>query len=70
MTDHDRIRRATVKHLLELQGYTQKRVADELGVTPPSVCQVIIGSSTSRRIQEHIAEICNRPPDLLFGRAA
>ncbi|MCW3783556.1 helix-turn-helix domain-containing protein [Defluviimonas salinarum] len=47
---------------LAKRGYTQARVARELGVTPPSVANVCKGTSKSRRIEDFISNIFRMPP--------
>ena len=55
--------------LLRKKGYTQIRIARELGVSHPAVHYIIYGKSKSRRIQERIAEIIGRPMDQVFKAA-
>nr|DAJ16621.1 MAG TPA: SOS-response transcriptional repressor [Myoviridae sp. ctict13] len=55
--------------LLRKKGYTQRRIAQEFGVSHPAIHYVIYGKSKSRRIQERIAEIIGRPMDQVFKAA-
>ena len=55
--------------LLRKKGYTQIRIARELGVSHPAVHYIIYGKSKSRRIQERIAEIIGRPMEQVFKAA-
>ncbi|WP_396215735.1 helix-turn-helix transcriptional regulator [Gemmatimonas sp.] len=47
-------------------GVTGLEIAERLEITKQAVSQVITGRSTSRRVQEAIAEACGVPLDDLF----
>jgi lambda repressor-like predicted transcriptional regulator len=47
---------AFIKAALMKAGYSQKRVADENGVTPPSINNIIKGHTRSLRVAKFIAE--------------
>ncbi len=47
---------------LRCEGYTQQRLAVELGVSRSMVNRVIHGKSVSRRIRERIAELIGWNP--------
>ncbi|MBI1397042.1 MAG: helix-turn-helix domain-containing protein [Betaproteobacteria bacterium] len=46
-----------IRARLLLAGYTQERLADELGVTQSAVSRVLNGQSKSQRIERRIAEL-------------
>lgn len=52
----DRIRAAWINYQLRINGYTQTRLAREIGVSQPMVRQVIYGLRTSARVQKAIAK--------------
>ena len=56
-----------IKRTLEDAGYTQVMVAHELGVSTPTVSQVIKGLRTSHRIRCHIAKIIGMPVTEVFN---
>lgn len=55
-----------IKFELRMRGYTQSRLADELGVAQSSVAQTISGYIKSRRIQQRIAEIIESSPERIW----
>ena len=55
-----------IKRALEDAGYTQVMIANECGVSAPTVSQVIKGICSSHRIRCHIAEVINKPVDGVF----
>lgn len=52
---------------LLLAGYTQERLADELGVTQSAVSRVLSGQSKSARIAQRIAQIAGIPARRIGG---
>ncbi|MEJ6404843.1 helix-turn-helix transcriptional regulator [Yoonia sp. 2307UL14-13] len=58
---HSRIK----KQLLDL-GYTIQALADEIGVSRPTVSTVIAGLRTSHRVQSHLAGLLDTTPESLF----
>jgi predicted XRE-type DNA-binding protein len=55
-----------IRHALEQAGYTQVDVAQECGVTQPSVNLVINNRGTSHRIRCHIASLIGRQVDEIW----
>jgi transcriptional regulator with XRE-family HTH domain len=55
-----------IKRSIEDAGYTQVMIAHELGVSTPTVSQVIRGLRTSHRIRCHIAQIIDMPVTNVF----
>lgn len=56
-----------IKRELAKRGYTQARVAREIGVRPPSITNVCKGTSTSRRIEDFIANVIEMSPGDLWS---
>lgn len=52
---------ADIKAALQKKKRTQADVARKLSVRPTIVCQVIHGTSRSRRVARHLAELIGRP---------
>lgn len=50
-----------IKAALRMKGVTPAALADELGVAPSTMSQVISGRSTSARIMGRIAEVLGKP---------
>jgi predicted transcriptional regulator len=51
-------------------GVTMKEVAEELGVSPPHVSQVVAGKRRSPRVEQAIASKVGKKREQLFGAAA
>lgn len=53
-------------------GYSQRQMADELGVTKAAVCQTLSGTMTSKHIAQRLSEITGVPLHQLYpdGRYA
>jgi len=47
----------SINRLLGIMGYTQKKIADELGTSKTNVYQVIHRRSRSKRVEQKIAHI-------------
>jgi lambda repressor-like predicted transcriptional regulator len=47
-------------------GYTIQKLADEIGVSRPTVSTVISGLRTSHRVQAHLASLLGTTPEVLF----
>lgn len=45
-----------IKCNLKLAGYSQKMVADELGISKQAVCMVINGNTRSKRVEKWLKE--------------
>jgi hypothetical protein len=54
--------------LMKLYGQTNRAVAQELGVAPPTVAMVIMGVTKSRRIETHLADLLGVAVERLFPR--
>lgn len=59
--------RHQIMYLLLERGYTQSRIAREIGVTPQAVSSIVRGTATSERIKKRIAEILSRPMEEIWS---
>ena len=56
-----------IKKLLEDKGVSQVMIANELGITPPTVNQVMYQGQVSRRVQDLICEKLGMTFDEVWG---
>ncbi|SIR05997.1 helix-turn-helix domain-containing protein [Pseudacidovorax sp. RU35E] len=58
-----------IKAGLRMKGVTPAAIAEQLGVSTPTMSQVISGRSVSARIRNRIAEILGKPVDEIWPPA-
>jgi len=61
---------AYVRALLVLNGTKNKDLVSLLGVTPQTINRVLYGKAKSRRVQQAIASVLNRPFEELWSNPA
>ena len=56
-----------IKEILKKQGWTQKALAEQMGITPSALSQAINGDNTRMSTYERIADALNVPLGALFS---
>lgn len=56
-----------IKEILKRQGWTQKALAEQMGITPSALSQAINGDNTRMSTYERIADALNVPLGALFS---
>lgn len=57
---------ADIAYALKLRGFSQRAIAKKHGLSPSTVCNVISGSDTSRRVAQYIADLIGLPIEQLW----
>ena len=55
-----------IKAAMRMAGVTPAKLADDMGLTRPSVCHVINGKQRSARVMARVAEVLGKPVDVVF----